>query len=111
VYPSKSITKLIFWGNIPHVPFTAFGKLTVHESANSTFEEARKTCQQEGGELVRDFAFLWARKEFIASTLAETKLVSVLIGKHLFPFKYGMFRTSTHFPIYVFVINTILLVI
>ena len=74
--------------------FLAIGKLTFHESANSTFEEARMTCQQEGGELVRDIDFLKHKKTGITSTMTTANITSAWIGKHLFHVNNGMFCTD-----------------
>ena len=71
--------------------FSAIGKLTFNESANSTFEEAKDTCQREGGELVRDLAFLSANRTWISSTMKEKDMVNAWIGSHLIPLKFGMF--------------------
>ena len=70
------------------------GKLTFHESANSTFEEARKTCQHGSGELVRDLDFLKLKKMGITSNMTMGNITSAWIGKHLFPLNNGMFCTD-----------------
>jgi len=72
----------------------AIGKLTFHESASSTFEEARKTCLQGGGELVRDIDFLKLKKTGITNKMIRENITSAWIGKHLFPLNNGMFCTD-----------------
>ena len=61
---------------------------------NLTFDEAQKSCQQNGGELVRDLAFLRANIKGISSIMTENKMVSAWVGKPLFPFKYGLYYSA-----------------
>jgi len=56
----------------------------------STFEEAKDTCQQEGMELVRDLGYLMAFGKRITTEMLNKNMDSAWIGKQLFPFKYGM---------------------
>jgi len=52
------------------------------------------TCQQEGGELVRDIDFLKHKKTGITSTMTTANITSAWIGKHLFHVNNGMFCTD-----------------
>ena len=89
---------IIYETNVKHTSafflFLAIGKLTFHESANSTFKEAKDTCQQEGGELVRDLGFLWVRNTWISSTMRKKYMTRAWIEKHLIPLKFGMFSKT-----------------
>jgi len=72
---------------ISYFPFSAFGKLHFHKSVQSTFEEAKDTCQKEGKELFRDIGYLTGFGKWVMSS---ESINSAWIGKQLLPFKYGM---------------------